>query len=111
MGHLSCCFWTSSCSFVGDTVLARSAGCVHAGADSRIWRFPLPGRPGSCYSSHVNPTKKARVQTGSWGTWERRQMMTHEDAFLQDILENREDDTPRRIFADWLLDQFDPVRV
>jgi uncharacterized protein (TIGR02996 family) len=37
--------------------------------------------------------------------------MTHEDAFLLDIVENREDDTPRRIFADWLLDQPDPVQV
>src|SRR5262245_34821037 len=35
--------------------------------------------------------------------------MTHEEAFLQDILENREDDTPRRIYGDWLLDQDDPV--
>jgi uncharacterized protein (TIGR02996 family) len=35
--------------------------------------------------------------------------MTHEDAFLLDILENRDDDTPRRIFADWLLDHDDPV--
>jgi uncharacterized protein (TIGR02996 family) len=37
--------------------------------------------------------------------------MTHEDAFLQDILENREDDTPRRIFADWLLDHPDRVQA
>jgi uncharacterized protein (TIGR02996 family) len=35
--------------------------------------------------------------------------MTHEDAFLQDILENPEDDTPRRIYADWMLDHDDPV--
>ena len=35
--------------------------------------------------------------------------MTHEDAFLLDIVENRDDDTPRRIFADFLLDQTDPV--
>ena len=28
--------------------------------------------------------------------------MTHADAFLQDILENPEDDTPRLIYADWL---------
>src|SRR5258708_2040694 len=35
--------------------------------------------------------------------------MTHEEAFLQDILENREDDTPRRVFADWLLDLPDAV--
>jgi uncharacterized protein (TIGR02996 family) len=35
--------------------------------------------------------------------------MTHEDVFLQDILENRDDDTPRRIYADWLLDHDDPV--
>jgi uncharacterized protein (TIGR02996 family) len=35
--------------------------------------------------------------------------MTHEDAFLQDILENRDDDTPRRVFADWLLDCHDAV--
>lgn len=37
--------------------------------------------------------------------------MTHEDVFLQEILENREDDTPRRIFADWLIDHDDPVLV
>jgi uncharacterized protein (TIGR02996 family) len=37
--------------------------------------------------------------------------MTHEEAFLQDILENREDDTPRRVFADWLLDQGDEVNA
>jgi uncharacterized protein (TIGR02996 family) len=35
--------------------------------------------------------------------------MTHEEAFLQDILENRDDDTPRRIFADWLMDCDDPA--
>jgi uncharacterized protein (TIGR02996 family) len=35
--------------------------------------------------------------------------MTHEDVFLLDILENRDDDTPRRIYADWLLDHDDPV--
>jgi uncharacterized protein (TIGR02996 family) len=35
--------------------------------------------------------------------------MTHEDAFLLDILENPDDDTPRRIFADWMLDHDDPV--
>jgi uncharacterized protein (TIGR02996 family) len=35
--------------------------------------------------------------------------MTHEDAFLQDILENPDDDTPRRIYADWMLDHDDPV--
>jgi uncharacterized protein (TIGR02996 family) len=35
--------------------------------------------------------------------------MTHEDVFLQDILESRDDDTPRRIYADWLLDHDDPV--
>jgi uncharacterized protein (TIGR02996 family) len=37
--------------------------------------------------------------------------MTHEDVFLQDILEAPEEDTPRRIFADWLLDHHDPVSV
>lgn len=37
--------------------------------------------------------------------------MTHEEAFLQDIVENPDDDTPRRIFADWLLDQDDPTLV
>ena len=36
--------------------------------------------------------------------------MTHEDAFLQEIFADREDDTPRRVFADWLLDHHDPVR-
>jgi uncharacterized protein (TIGR02996 family) len=34
--------------------------------------------------------------------------MTHEEAFLQDILENRDDDTPRLIYADFLLDRGDP---
>jgi uncharacterized protein (TIGR02996 family) len=28
--------------------------------------------------------------------------MTHDDAFLQAILEAPEDDTPRLIYADWL---------
>src|SRR4051812_12937455 len=37
--------------------------------------------------------------------------MTHEEAFLQDILENREDDTPRRGYADWLIDQGDEVNA
>jgi len=37
--------------------------------------------------------------------------MTQEDAFLQDILEHRDDDVPRRIYADWLLDHDDQVRV
>jgi uncharacterized protein (TIGR02996 family) len=35
--------------------------------------------------------------------------MTHEDAFLQDILENYDDDIPRRIYADWLMDHGDAV--
>ena len=35
--------------------------------------------------------------------------MTHEDAFLLDILDHPDDDTPRRVFADWLLDHQDPV--
>jgi uncharacterized protein (TIGR02996 family) len=35
--------------------------------------------------------------------------MTQEDAFLLDILENPDDDTPRRIFADWMLDHDDAV--
>jgi uncharacterized protein (TIGR02996 family) len=35
--------------------------------------------------------------------------MTHEDAFLQDILEHRDDDTPRLIYADYLLDHGDPA--
>jgi uncharacterized protein (TIGR02996 family) len=30
--------------------------------------------------------------------------MTHEDAFLQEVLERPEDDTPRLVFADWLDD-------
>jgi uncharacterized protein (TIGR02996 family) len=37
--------------------------------------------------------------------------MTHEDAFLLDILEHPDDDTPRRVFADWLLDLDDPVKA
>lgn len=37
--------------------------------------------------------------------------MTHEDAFLQDILEHGEDDTARRVYADWLLDHDDPVQA
>jgi uncharacterized protein (TIGR02996 family) len=35
--------------------------------------------------------------------------MTHEEAFLQEILENRDDDTPRLIYADWLMDRGDPA--
>jgi uncharacterized protein (TIGR02996 family) len=37
--------------------------------------------------------------------------MTHEEAFLQDILEHPEDDTPRLIYADWLDDHGDPGRA
>jgi uncharacterized protein (TIGR02996 family) len=35
--------------------------------------------------------------------------MTHEEAFLQEILESHDDDTPRRIYADWLMDRGDAV--
>ncbi len=31
--------------------------------------------------------------------------MTHEEAFLQDVLEAPDEDAPRRIYADWLIDQ------
>jgi type IV pilus assembly protein PilB len=34
--------------------------------------------------------------------------MTHDEAFLQAILEAPEDDTPRLIYADWLEEQGDP---
>jgi uncharacterized protein (TIGR02996 family) len=34
--------------------------------------------------------------------------MTHEDAFLQDILSHPDDDTTRLIYADWLEDHNDP---
>jgi uncharacterized protein (TIGR02996 family) len=34
--------------------------------------------------------------------------MTHDEAFLQDILAHPEDDTPRLIYADWLEEQDDP---
>lgn len=37
--------------------------------------------------------------------------MTHEEAFLQEILDNRDDDTVRRIYADWLMDHGDEVRA
>lgn len=35
--------------------------------------------------------------------------MKPQDVFLLEVLENRDDDTPRRVFADWLLDHPDPV--
>jgi uncharacterized protein (TIGR02996 family) len=34
--------------------------------------------------------------------------MTHDDAFLQAILENPDDDAPRLIYADWLEERGDP---
>jgi uncharacterized protein (TIGR02996 family) len=34
--------------------------------------------------------------------------MTHEEAFLADITENPDDDTPRMVYADWLTDRGDP---
>jgi uncharacterized protein (TIGR02996 family) len=37
--------------------------------------------------------------------------MTSETAFLRDILEHPDDDTPRLIFADWLEDNGDPERA
>src|SRR5262245_36899597 len=36
--------------------------------------------------------------------------MSHE-AFLQDILEHPDDDTPRLVYADWLDDHGDPERA
>src|SRR5712664_4048321 len=35
-------------------------------------------------------------------------MMLEEDAFLQAIIDNPEDDTPRLRFADWLAERADP---
>ncbi len=35
--------------------------------------------------------------------------MTHEDAFLLEILESPADDLPRRVYADYLMDRPDPV--
>lgn len=37
--------------------------------------------------------------------------MTHEEAFLEDILEQPDDDAPRLIFADWLEENGDPDRA
>jgi uncharacterized protein (TIGR02996 family) len=37
--------------------------------------------------------------------------MTHDDAFLQDIIESPGDDTPRLVYADWLEDQGQPDRA
>jgi uncharacterized protein (TIGR02996 family) len=37
--------------------------------------------------------------------------MTHEDAFLADILDHRDEDAPRLVYADWLLDRGDPASV
>src|SRR5205807_6540672 len=34
--------------------------------------------------------------------------MTHEDAFLQAILESPDDDLPRMVYGDWLTDRGDP---
>ena len=36
--------------------------------------------------------------------------MTTEDAFILDILEYPDDDTPRLVYADWLDDHGDPER-
>ena len=37
--------------------------------------------------------------------------MTHDDAFLQAILESPDDDTPRLAYADWLDEHGDPDRA
>ncbi len=37
--------------------------------------------------------------------------MTHEEAFLHDIIQNPNDDTPRQIFTDWLDDHGQPERA
>ena len=34
--------------------------------------------------------------------------MTHDDAFLQAIIENPDDDAPRLLYADWLEERGDP---
>src|SRR5437773_2457581 len=37
--------------------------------------------------------------------------MTRDEAFLLDILESPDDDTPRLVYADWLDEQGDPARA
>jgi uncharacterized protein (TIGR02996 family) len=37
--------------------------------------------------------------------------VTHDDAFLQAILESPDDDTPRLIYADWLDEHGEPDRA
>ena len=34
--------------------------------------------------------------------------MTQDEAFLQAIIEDSDDDTPRLVYADWLTDRDDP---
>ena len=34
--------------------------------------------------------------------------MTHDEAFLQAIIDNPDDDAPRLIYADWLEERGDP---
>src|SRR5262249_5473597 len=38
-------------------------------------------------------------------------IMTHDEAFLEDIAEHPDDDAPRLIYADWLDDHGDPARA
>jgi uncharacterized protein (TIGR02996 family) len=48
------------------------------------------------------------VTTPKRGKAGRKRALTHEEAFLQDVLDHPDDEALRRIFADWLQEQGDP---
>src|SRR5262245_36159116 len=78
----------------GARLLAPPFSQSHCPRRGRLTTLPSTPCPGRGWGAPVDVRSAA---------------MTHEDAFLQDILTQPDDDTPRRIFADWLLDHHDPV--
>src|SRR5262249_61868711 len=66
----------------------------------------VPRRADLCPLGLRRGTLPPPVNADATRSWDEGALaMRHEDAFLLAVLEDREDDTPRRVFADWLLDQ------
>src|SRR4051812_47769457 len=67
----------------------------------------LAAPDGGMRRNHDGSTNRDRVRC----TGRSADPMTHDEAFLRDIIEHAEDDTPRLVYADWLDDHGDPDRA
>src|SRR5947209_13122243 len=66
-----------------------------------------PASPAVRWTRHRALLRRQRREQGL----RRRAPMTHDDAFLQAIIESPDDDTPRLVYADWLDEHGQPERA